>query len=627
MVNNYVARFFWRMFFLCLTIVVGMMSNGWAITAKTDSWPQLDIWPGNNAVGDPTIVGNPLSISLWVDNGDIALSNLDIRSLRLWFDDLDVTAVITEASFNQFLIDENRCIVNFCDIILPEGMHTLTFQIGNIGSLVNRISRQMNIQSNRGFQVGFHMPPFEDGTEPQNDWSIELNRVNETFGRHHTLIGYFGSWANANNDYNSFDLFLNNQIIGLGAVPVVTWEPWRAGGGPEQPDYSLQNISDGAHDTYIRQYAKDAFTFGKPVILRMMHEFNGVYYPWSGYRNNNDPSLYIKAFRHIVDIFKQEWANNVEFVWSPNFSADSRVPAPSNNIEAYYPGDAYVDWIGVSGYNWGVDKQMQAQGWLTYPQLYDSEMFGNFLTSMKKNHPSKKILIAEIGSNEGDDTHLKSEWIREAYASIGSNPMIHGVVWFNNSAVHDASGLTADFRVIANQGDSNEPSGDVMKAYKLAMDPYIPPPPPKTYPVYRFSAKHSNHFFFSADESDKEYMSADANNWAYDGETFHVFITEIQNTMPVYRLRNDSFGGHYFTISEAEKDSLINGEQSIKWAFERVAWYAYPTPQEGTIALHKFRATINNAFFYTVDETEKAKFETSGSWVYEGIAFYVLPKS
>lgn len=89
--------------------------------------------------------------------------------------------------------------------------------------------------------------------------------------------------------------------------------------GSEQPEYGLAAIAEGRHDDFIREYAQNCVVFGKPIMLRIMHEFNGVYYPWSGYRNNNDPNLFIAAFRHIVDIFRRQNATNVTFMWSPNY--------------------------------------------------------------------------------------------------------------------------------------------------------------------------------------------------------------------------------------------------------------------------------------------------------------------
>ena len=84
---------------------------------------------------------------------------------------------------------------------------------------------------------------------------------------------------------------------------------------PEDPDYTLPRIIDGAFDDYLHQYAKDIATLGLPLGIRLDHEMNSSWYPWAeknlqGTSNNgNRPGDYVAMWRHVHDIFEAEGAN------------------------------------------------------------------------------------------------------------------------------------------------------------------------------------------------------------------------------------------------------------------------------------------------------------------------------
>jgi beta-mannanase len=151
-----------------------------------------------------------------------------------------------------------------------------------------------------------------------------------------------------------------DQILATGSLPHLTWEPWdKAINGTT---YSLQSIIDGAHDDYIRRWAQQIRAWGQPLFLRWGHEMNGTWYPWDGSHNGGEtttgygdpgkadgPERYVDAWRHIHRIFEAEGVENVTWIWSPNM-----IDHPNsvlNSIRNYYPGDEYVDWVGIDGYN------------------------------------------------------------------------------------------------------------------------------------------------------------------------------------------------------------------------------------------------------------------------------------
>jgi hypothetical protein len=129
------------------------------------------------------------------------------------------------------------------------------------------------------------------------------------------------------------------QVLGYskdlsGTIPMVSW------------GVNLQDgaITDGSQDAYLRAQAKAVVTYKKPVFIRLDWEMNGSWYPeWS--QPAVSPSAYIAAWRHIWTIFHQAGATNAAFVWCPNVGE-----LGGTAWTAWYPGSAYVDWVGLDAY-------------------------------------------------------------------------------------------------------------------------------------------------------------------------------------------------------------------------------------------------------------------------------------
>ncbi|MFZ5896410.1 MAG: glycoside hydrolase family 26 protein [Myxococcota bacterium] len=202
--------------------------------------------------------------------------------------------------------------------------------------------------------------------------------------------------------------------LAKGRVPLVTWETWENGVG-----VPLDDIIAGKHDTMIRARATAAKNVGQKFFLRWGHEMNGNWYPWDGYHNGANASAaakYIAAYRHIHDLFVSAGATNVLWVFCPNVDS---VPGDAwNQWSNYYPGDAYVDWMGFDGYNWG-----SAQTWQAFSAIA-GRIYPGLAT---KNKP---IMIAETASTEqGGD---KASWIAAVVPALKNTyPNIKALVWFH----------------------------------------------------------------------------------------------------------------------------------------------------------------------------------------------------
>ena len=111
---------------------------------------------------------------------------------------------------------------------------------------------------------------------------------------------------------------------------------------------NLKEIARGVYDAYYQEFADTIKEFRDPVFISIDHEMNGSWFPYSqDYPGSGVTATdYIAAWQHIVDIFRARGASNVAWVWSPNVPDVGSTPAIK-----YYPGDEYVDWVGVSFYS------------------------------------------------------------------------------------------------------------------------------------------------------------------------------------------------------------------------------------------------------------------------------------
>jgi mannan endo-1,4-beta-mannosidase len=189
----------------------------------------------------------------------------------------------------------------------------------------------------------------------------------------------------------------------------------------EQPDFQLSDVIAGSYDDYIRGFAESARAWGHPFFLRFNWEMNGDWFPWSESANGNAPGEYVAAWRHVHDIFTSVGATNATWAWCPYVDPQGTM----QDLASLYPGDEYVDWTCLDGYNWGPAKG----GWKSFDQLYSS----TYHQITDTIAPSKPMLIGEIGSTEAGGS--KAAWIADALARIPEDyPAIRGLLWFDTVA-------------------------------------------------------------------------------------------------------------------------------------------------------------------------------------------------
>jgi Glycosyl hydrolase family 26 len=263
----------------------------------------------------------------------------------------------------------------------------------------------------RPIALGAYIVDF--GLRAPND-PAAITKYARLVGRTPAVIMYYQTWGGP---YRQWSDRLANNVISRGATPMITWEPWN-GINPD-PWYKLTRITSGEFDRYIRRWAKAARLWGHPFFLRFAHEMNGNWTPWGtapGNRERNAPADYIAAWRHVHDIFTRLNVTNAVWVWSPN-----TIHPHSTPLALVYPGNRYVDWTGLSVFNWGPPKSRW--GSLT-------SLLAPFYAALA-NVSSKPMIIGELGSTERGGN--KAAWIRQGLLKDLPElfPRIRVVVWFD----------------------------------------------------------------------------------------------------------------------------------------------------------------------------------------------------
>jgi mannan endo-1,4-beta-mannosidase len=196
---------------------------------------------------------------------------------------------------------------------------------------------------------------------------------------------------------------------------LVSWEPWkpvkaRLGLYKQsypQRGYRNVDIAHGSQDRYIRRFARQLATFDGTVYLRYAHEMNGFWYPWSW-----DAKDYRLAWRHMVGIFRRAGASNVRFVWSINPNLYEGADAWLRNAKLYWPGGAYVDYIGSTMINFGGSKR------------YAVDRFAPRLRTLHQLY-RKPIVLTEVNTQYGG----RLRWLRDLRRMLRNMPAVKAVAW------------------------------------------------------------------------------------------------------------------------------------------------------------------------------------------------------
>lgn len=223
------------------------------------------------------------------------------------------------------------------------------------------------------------------------------------------------------------------NIRGYGAIPLLDWSSVAddSNGTSAALPSNLSAVTSGYWDSYIRSFAEAAKAWDHPFFLRFDWEMNGNWFPWSEGVNGNTAGQFVAAWRHVHDIFSQVGATNVSWVWCPNVDFENVF----TSLKELYPGNSYVDWTCLDGYNWG-SNPAQANGssfaqtgtnnWQSFDQIFQS----TYHEIVNTIAPGKPMIVGEVGSTE--DGGSKPAWITNMLSEIPTDyPDIHGLMYFD----------------------------------------------------------------------------------------------------------------------------------------------------------------------------------------------------
>jgi hypothetical protein len=218
-----------------------------------------------------------------------------------------------------------------------------------------------------------------------------------------TKVGFAAYYSGWN---ESFKPAFAAAVAKMGALPIVQIEPGKL---------SLASIASGTQDSYLISYADAVRAYRRPVAISFAHEPNGTWYIWG--MHHTPPATYVAAWRHIVDVFRTQGADNVIWLWTVNVLADFGKRAA--NPAPWWPGSKYVTWVGIDGY-----------------YRYSNETFGylyNATLADVRAITNKPILVAETAVSPAAGKVAK---IPDLFSSVKADHLL-GFVWFDAKGNRD----------------------------------------------------------------------------------------------------------------------------------------------------------------------------------------------
>jgi len=216
-----------------------------------------------------------------------------------------------------------------------------------------------------------------------------------------------------------------------GHVPMVILQPMFESVDTTSPTIERQ-IANGKYDKTLSNWTEslvawlrlnDPTTADRRIYINFAPEMNGDWIPWGVERNKTSPEDFIRMWHRVHDHIMggEVDHHHVQWVWAPNIVSGESYPA-----ESFYPGDEYVDWIGIHGYNWG-DSQSWSE-WRTPKRTYRPTI------ERVRDIADKPLALTEFGSSSRFDDAFhpekKADWIEASFQLIREND-IRMACWFN----------------------------------------------------------------------------------------------------------------------------------------------------------------------------------------------------
>lgn len=320
------------------------------------------------------------------------------------------------------------------------------------------------------------------GQSPSPYFGTILDWSNDSPDRYVSLLGrtpsVFGSFLRIGNKFEDQEMMRHLKLIS-NVVKTATVKD-QDGNDVQtsiKPMYALSvdpvdkfdGISDAAM-TVLANLCLKAHQDGIFVVIRFAHEMNGEWYTWG-----LQPQAFIETYRRLYTTVKTI-SPATNFIWAPNI-----YPGGSNGTtySTYYPGDSYIDWVGLSYYHFGATwppvnslaPPNKLTGGITgtlYPTDTDPALNFYRIYSQEKNKP---FVIAETGAPAYSDRtkepadlaeiNQKRSWWTQVYNTtvFSQFPNLKMILWFEYTK-REVFGANGDHRVVMS------PNAEIREAFK-----------------------------------------------------------------------------------------------------------------------------------------------------------------
>jgi len=263
-----------------------------------------------------------------------------------------------------------------------------------------------------------------------------LDSVSQKMSINFSLVHLYRSWGSGKE--HLFPHSEVQEIFAHRAIPVITWEPWLQGftsadipgirPAEERDKGGMADIACGLYDSFINTWAESTAMYQAPIVFRFAHEMNDPYrYSWGPHNNKGED--FCAAWHRIDSIFSDKGADNCYWIWTPHLSYGL--------FDEFYPGDQYVDFIGLNVLNFG--SSVHWSQWNSFDKLFGKNYLP--LTGYKK-----PLLITELGSlGYGGD---RPQWYKNALHDFPERfPQVSAIIFFHVVADKTVSDKTLDWRV------------------------------------------------------------------------------------------------------------------------------------------------------------------------------------
>jgi beta-mannanase len=238
-----------------------------------------------------------------------------------------------------------------------------------------------------------------------------------------------------------------SEISANGWTPIISSNPSFFDDCKEVEASLYEAIARGDCDEFLRSVGRNLASYQRPVFLRFAWEMNLPQMYWSVTNVKSKPDDFVAAWKKFHTIVEEAGARNV--IWILSFNTSSASTTPYKDL---YPGDEYVDWVAIDGYNWG-----DSHSWSKWTNF--NGVFRNSYNELLAVTDKKPVMLSEVNSAESGGN--KADWLTDMLTKQipESFTKVEAIIFFNENKT---TGEKVDWRL--------EKSASYIKAINGGLD-------------------------------------------------------------------------------------------------------------------------------------------------------------